>query len=73
MRRYFFQLKYYEKSWDETPATKKEFLTKSLAIEWAKYLSMVNGGIECRMTDNDKLLNGTYYKAPAWTPKTITL
>lgn len=60
--KFYIQIKFVDLDWDDIRAEEFEFDNKDLAIKHAKYLSSIFKK-EVRLTDNQRLLNGLYFKA----------
>jgi hypothetical protein len=58
--KFFFQIRTTYKGWDETAAFDAVFSTREQAVEMAKKTAAL-WGAEVRMTDNEKLLQGSYF------------
>lgn len=61
MEKYYFQTQTKERSdWDTIPPTSGEFSKREDACTFARNLAVTQGS-EVRMTDNEKLLQGSYF------------
>jgi len=61
MKTYYYQIKQDGKEWDQIPAFPGDYPTREKAIEMAKSTAKTFNQ-EVRLTDNAKLLQGSYFR-----------
>lgn len=61
---YYVQIQHgMQDPWEDTPAKKMEFETREKATDFCHALSLFHDCAQVRLTDNEKLLGGTYITA----------